>query len=270
MVKLAHISDLHFGRADPVAVGALLEFLNEAQPDAVVATGDFTQSGRSREFREARAFLDALQAPVLALPGNHDTPVYSLHMRFFRPWARFEKHIGSADVRRLDLGGFSLVGANSARRAAPRLNWSYGRLKPRVIEEAAALAKTARDDGRDVVFACHHPFFTGDTRASREIVGNGEIALETLGKSGVGAVLTGHAHSSRAVPLEITGNRILAIQSGSATSTRQRGEAGSFSILDCSPSAIGIDVFGYVGGAYERTSGQCFRRDDGGAWARDD
>src|SRR3954463_7318803 len=70
--RLAHLSDLHFGRVDPAAVEGLVRSLEDARPDLIVVSGDFTQSARTGEFRAARAFLDRLPAPTFAVPGNHD------------------------------------------------------------------------------------------------------------------------------------------------------------------------------------------------------
>src|SRR3954466_6156525 len=93
MRRLAHLSDLHFGRVDPAAVDALLRSLEETRPDLVVVSGDFTQSARTQEFRAARAFLDRLPAPTLAVPGNHDLPQWDPLERLVGPYARYRRFI---------------------------------------------------------------------------------------------------------------------------------------------------------------------------------
>src|SRR3954451_4090335 len=90
MRRLAHLSDLHFGRVDPAAVEGLLRSLEAARPDLVVVSGDFTQSARTQEFRAARAFLDRLPAPVFAVPGNHDLPQWNPGERLGRPHDRYQ------------------------------------------------------------------------------------------------------------------------------------------------------------------------------------
>jgi len=92
--RLAHLSDLHFGRVDPAAVEGLLRSLEAARPDLVVVSGDFTQSARTGEFRAARAFLDRLPAPVFAVPGNHDLPQWNPVERLLRPYDRYRRFIG--------------------------------------------------------------------------------------------------------------------------------------------------------------------------------
>src|SRR3954447_23999007 len=91
--RLAHLSDLHFGRVDPAAVEGLVRSLEAARPDLVVVSGDFTQSARTQEFRAARAFLDRLAAPGLGVPGNHDLPQWNPVERLVRPYDRYRLHI---------------------------------------------------------------------------------------------------------------------------------------------------------------------------------
>src|SRR3954454_332849 len=88
MRRLAHLSDLHFGRVDPAVVEGLLRSLEAARPDLVVVSGDFTQSARTEEFRAARAFLDRLPAPTFAVPGNHDLPQWDSVERLGRAYGR--------------------------------------------------------------------------------------------------------------------------------------------------------------------------------------
>src|SRR3982750_1516324 len=94
MRRLAHLSDLHFGRVDPAAVEGLVRSLEDARPDLIVVSGDFTQSARSEEFRAARAFLDRLPAPTFAVPGNHDLPQWNPVERLVRPYDRYRPFIG--------------------------------------------------------------------------------------------------------------------------------------------------------------------------------
>jgi 3',5'-cyclic AMP phosphodiesterase CpdA len=91
--RIAHITDLHFGAEDPRVAAALLEKLNGDPPDLVAISGDLTQGARMSEFHAARAFLSALRAPNLAVPGNHDISPYNLLERFTAPYARWHRMI---------------------------------------------------------------------------------------------------------------------------------------------------------------------------------
>src|SRR4051794_30340592 len=83
---LVQLSDLHlretprlsFGRIDTgaylrTAVDSVLAL--RQRPDAVVITGDLTDSGRAAEYESLRELLSPLAAsglPIYLMPGNHD------------------------------------------------------------------------------------------------------------------------------------------------------------------------------------------------------
>jgi 3',5'-cyclic AMP phosphodiesterase CpdA len=64
------LSDLHF-RAVPT-MGLFNRSLIPLRRAAGSFPGDLTQRARTREFKAARRFLDALPQPQLVVPGNHD------------------------------------------------------------------------------------------------------------------------------------------------------------------------------------------------------
>ena len=267
MVKIAHISDLHFGRTNEEALAALTSTLDEERPDLTVITGDLTQSGRRREYRQVAAFLKALNGRFLAVPGNHDAPVYNLALRFWKPWARYEKHVGAAAIQCVTIGPLSIIGVNSARRAQPRINWSHGRLPKSIVEASSAIARQENDAGRQVILALHHPVAPGPGKAGARIVGNGEYALQQFAENGVSAILTGHVHVAAAAPLVSTGGRILSIQAGTAVSTRERGEQASFGMMNVSRDKIMLTVRRFSQTVFKAEPAQAFLN-AGGVWRR--
>ena len=93
MRTIVHLSDLHFGRTDPELVEPLISAIRRLNPTLLAVSGDLTQRARSHQFREARAFLDALPQPKIVVPGNHDIPLYNLYNRFFQPLDKYRRHI---------------------------------------------------------------------------------------------------------------------------------------------------------------------------------
>ena len=85
MIRIAHLSDIHFGAHRPALVRPMIEDITRFAPDAVAISGDLTQHARRAEFEAAAAFIAALPAPVVAVPGNHDIPARALMERMFRP-----------------------------------------------------------------------------------------------------------------------------------------------------------------------------------------
>jgi hypothetical protein len=89
MSVLLQISDPHFGTEQAEVVEALVMLARQQRPDLLVLSGDITQRARPAQFRAARAFTDRLGAPVLAVPGNHDMPLFDLWARLRRPYGRY-------------------------------------------------------------------------------------------------------------------------------------------------------------------------------------
>ncbi|MGZ5269625.1 MAG: metallophosphoesterase [Ramlibacter sp.] len=86
MSLLLHISDTHFGTEQPKVAAALLALAHERRPDLLVYSGDMTQRAREVEFAAARAFCQELGiARMLALPGNHDIPLFDVFARAMHP-----------------------------------------------------------------------------------------------------------------------------------------------------------------------------------------
>ena len=78
MSVLLQISDPHFGTEQPQVVEALVTLARLQQPDLLVLSGDITQRAQPAQFQAARAFMDRLGAPFLAIPGNHDIPLFDV------------------------------------------------------------------------------------------------------------------------------------------------------------------------------------------------
>lgn len=78
-VKIAHLSDLHFGMTGQAeAWGELKRFLLELKPDLVLATGDLADSAQDGDLKSASDGLADFRSAGLACyvcPGNHDRHV---------------------------------------------------------------------------------------------------------------------------------------------------------------------------------------------------
>ena len=71
-MRIAHLTDQHFGRVTPHSVQeAAIELANEQEPDLVVITGDFVCHSQAY-LDELEQSLKKLKAPVVGVLGNHD------------------------------------------------------------------------------------------------------------------------------------------------------------------------------------------------------
>ena len=93
-MRLVQISDTHFGTEQLPVAKALAALAHQLQPDLLVLSGDITQRARPGQFRAARAFMDSLDAPMLAIPGNHDIPLFNLWARWRTPYAHHAAAFG--------------------------------------------------------------------------------------------------------------------------------------------------------------------------------
>ena len=76
-------------------VEAALDLAAAQAPDLVVLSGDITQRARRRQFAAARAFIERLSLPVLAVPGNHDIPLFNVFARALNPYGNYKRALGA-------------------------------------------------------------------------------------------------------------------------------------------------------------------------------
>ena len=271
MTRIAHLSDLHFGANDPKIVAATEAWLQKRQPELVVISGDFTQRARTSQFREASAYLNRLQAAglkVLAIPGNHDIPLFDIFRRFATPLRRYTRFIGNDLAPWFENETVAVLGINTARS----LTIKDGRINAAQI----ALMRerfSAVPAHKTRILVTHHPLFAlpiGKGSEVAEAVGRHESAVAAACDVGVHIALAGHFHRTYARSASSMAEKFgsaLVIQAGTATSTRLRNaEPQSFNWLHVERhDRVSLQVIAWNGASFSDGAEAEFVL-DGGAW----
>lgn len=249
MIRLAHLSDVHFGGENAAAVAAAREHVNAGGFDLVVVSGDLTRYGEPAEFAAAVDWLEGLGGPRLVTPGNHDSPYFAVPERLFAPFRRFEASLGPAREQIHLAPGLAVRGINTARGAQPRLNWSKGQIAPEQVTDALDWFAAAPEDSARIV-VCHHPLteMIGGPMTAR--VWGGAAAARTFAEAGVDLVLSGHIHAPFVWAYPHADGRTYAV-GASTLSVRERGVPAGFNVLEIERAAIRVAALAWTGSHYE-------------------
>ena len=262
MARLIHLSDLHFGAHDPKLVDAVAQRVDEEKPDLVVISGDFTQRARIEQFKEACEFLDRLREAghdVLAVPGNHDVPLYDVFRRFLSPLTRYRRFIDETLCPFHELPGVSLLGINTARS----LTFKDGRISHEQLKFIRETFERSNPSSLRVLVT-HHPLFAlpvGETGDVERAAGRSELALDAAADAGIDMLLAGHHHTASthsARDLVTRAGPALVVQAGTATSTRLRDEEQSFNRIDIDADSVTLTLQTWAGEKFESSTAQRF------------
>jgi len=248
-VRLAHLSDIHFGGENVAAVTAAAEMLAREAYDLIVLTGDVTRYGEPAEFKAAAEWLADLPGAKLVTPGNHDSPYLAWHERIFTPFRRFEHALGPAPAQTFIGQGFAVHAVNTARGVQPRANWSKGQISRRQAEAATAWLDRAGSACLRIV-AVHHPLIEMLGGPMTGKVWGGQAAAEAFARAGVDLVLSGHIHAPFAWAYPFVDGRTYAVGAGTLW-IRERAAPAGFNIIEADEAAIRVTALGWSGSHFE-------------------
>lgn len=242
MTLIVHLSDTHFGTEVPAVVNALRDIVAERNPDLVIVSGDITQRAKRGEFAAARQFFASLPVPaLLAIPGNHDIPLYDLLARGFFPYRNYCAALGrqSGTWFGTDVAVFGFNSTSPLRH-------TRGKLSPdhfsRLLKEAPQAARNGIRIG-----CVHQPLHTAWMQDAHERLIDAEAAAGHFSTHGFDLVLSGHVH----VPYIATtrdsfpglDRHFILSGAGTATSHRTRpGAPNSFNFIETRPHGEDIEV----------------------------
>ena len=255
MTVIAHISDLHFGTEEPALATALLRDLKLIEPSLVAVSGDFTQRARVNQFRAACTYLDQIPFPRIAVPGNHDIPLYDVFRRFLSPLTRYRRYIHPDLNPWHEDEEVAILGLNTARS----LTWKSGRIS---LEQISLIRNRFGAAGRSRfrVIMTHHPFIPppGDTEAGIDLVGRAALALPVIDECRIDLLLAGHLHHSYTGDVRTyypaTNRSVIVAQAGTAISCRRREQPNGYNVIIFDDNRMAIAVRSWDGSVFLETA----------------
>lgn len=219
MTRLLQVSDPHFGTEQPVVVAALLCLVQQLQPQQLLLSGDITQRATRAQFAAARDFVARSGVPCLAIPGNHDLPLFNLALRVRAPYERYCEAFGPLLEPTLERDDVLLLALNTTRW------WRHqdGQLSAAQIDRVAQRLARAQP-GQCRMVMVHQPLVVTRAEDERNRLHGHAAALQAWGAAGVELLLGGHIHLPFVKALPFGG---WAVQAGTAVSSRVRGVAGN-------------------------------------------
>lgn len=227
MVTLIQISDPHFGTEQPAVVEALTRLVHEQAPKLAILSGDITQRARRNQFDAARKFVDQLKVPfVLAIPGNHDIPLFNIAARLLQPYVNY-RHAFGDELEPVYADDELLVIALNTTRPYRHTD---GEISAAQIERVAArLAQADKQQLRIVV--THQPVCVIRAEDEPNLVRGHGPAIRRWAEAGADLILGGHIHLPYVCTLSaaqgLLPRPVWAVQAGTAVSCRIRHEAGN-------------------------------------------
>ncbi|MDQ6611702.1 MAG: metallophosphoesterase [Gemmatimonadota bacterium] len=255
-VRLLHLSDVHYGSPHvPLHITALEAFVATQEFNAIVVSGDVSQRARAREFRKARDFLARLRnvAPLLVVPGNHDTAWWFGVLNIGVPALihfGYRKYISPVLEPTLQVPGITVVGLNSS----PGIQLHTLTKRPRDLSVRGALKDSQLADAqtrfsgappRDLkVLAVHHNIVPGQLSQRWGLTRHEEM-LDLIAASGADIVLSGHDHQEKAELVQRPRGNFLASTAGTLSNRSRGARESSFMIVEASATTIAVTPWMY-------------------------
>lgn len=222
MSALLQISDTHFGTERPQVVEALLALARQMRPGLAVLSGDVTQRARRAQFAAARHFIDRLGVtPVLAIPGNHDIPLFNVLARALFPYANYRAAFGDVLEPRHETEAFRVICVNTTRPSRHK----NGEVSEEQIEAAARSLESAAA-GQLRIVVVHQPVHVIRKHDLGNLLRGREAAVRRWAEAGADIVMGGHIHLPYVRLLQDEQGelprRVWAVQAGTALSHRVR------------------------------------------------
>jgi predicted phosphodiesterase len=237
--KFIHLSDLHFGKTDPSVIEVFEQFVKTSSEkiDGIFVTGDLTQRARPQQFRDAVGFFRRFPLmSVVAVPGNHDIPLYNPYLRFCAPYSRYNRFVLPTVPRTFADERVAIFGMFTANPWAA----TEGKVFEAEVQRAEEFFASHGHLGRIRIILSHHSMRKMSLSGRKS-----KLLVERLLKLRPQLFLCGHDHQTSVTHFEGDGQRIPVVAAGTGLSHRLRGTPNEFNLLVLSKDQIRIRRLSY-------------------------
>ena len=239
LLRVAHLSDPHFGTTSKNVIDGLLNILEEIQPSLILMTGDITQRARDEQFRAAKNFVDQLRPiPVITVPGNHDIPLENVFARFIQPYKGYKDLLQQKLEGNIILDDVYITCLNSTSR------WRHvqGDFSNSYLERQF---QGNYSNCKVHIVAFHHPMDCAKHVDDKNLLKGRDNAIATFERYDVDMVIGGHIHDPYVNLSEVRYPHILRKMilsvAGTCLSSRTRaGAPNSFSMIEINTDLIPV------------------------------
>lgn len=222
MTVLLQISDPHFGTEQAPVVAALLRLANQLQPAGVILSGDVTQRARRSQFEAAKNFVARIPTRAfVAIPGNHDIPLFNVVGRMFYPYAGFERVFGTNLEPEWRNDDVMVLCVNTTRPSRHK----DGEVSAEQILRVSKQLATATEQQLRIVVTHQPVHVLRGSEVHNRLHGHAE-AIQAWADAGADIIMGGHIHLPYISPLHEDHpklrRRCWVVQAGTALSSRVR------------------------------------------------
>jgi len=242
VVKVFHVSDLHFGRPTvPEQIDAIEEIIRDGAFDVVAISGDLTQRAKAGEFQRAQAFIrDANRVSrTIVVPGNHDVVWWKAPLGVGAKRQIYESYreFVSEDLEPvLRVPGATFVGLNSAQGVTRHtLTWRVrdisiiGAIRRPQIDRAREEFDGSPADAARVIVMHHNPV-KGELSGRHGLKDTRKV-LGAFAHMGVDLVLCGHDHQEAVHFIEHTQKGTVISTAGTVSNRSRGGRPSSANVI---------------------------------------
>jgi 3',5'-cyclic AMP phosphodiesterase CpdA len=273
MLRVLHISDLHFGRpAVPAQIEAIEAIVQAERFDVVAVSGDLSQRARAGEFQRAAVFLrDAGRVSrTIVVPGTHDVMWWKAPLGIgdeVEMYESYRAYVSTELEPVLRVPGVTMVGLNTAQGVSHRtLTWNVrdisiiGEVRKSQVERMRReFEQSPAGDARVIVM--HHNPVKGEL-SQRHGLKNTKRVLGAFAELRAEVVLCGHDHQEAIHYVEHTRKGTVISTAGTVSNRSRGGRPSSANEITITPGSIEVTtlIWSADGKSFAPGPRRCFER----------